>query len=153
MRNVILLTVLLAPAAFVQGTADDYRRAEELNRRYQGLATDIAEAPHWIPGTSRLWYRKSVDGGNVFVVADAATKKKQPAFDHDRLAAALSADSVKYTGLTLPFNTIQFLDGETALGFVARGFNWRCVLATYACVQTGPAATGGRGRGGMPWVD
>src|SRR5688572_30025184 len=104
MRHALAALVLLAPAAAVaQGTADDYRRAEELNRKYQGLTADVVEVPRWIPGTSRLWYRKTVPGGNAFVLVDAPSKKKQPAFDHDRIAAALSTDSVKYTGITLPF--------------------------------------------------
>ena len=71
------LLLLVPVVAIAQGTATDYKRAEDLNKKYQGLAVDIAEAPHWLPGSARLWYRKSVTGGNVFVLADVATKTKK----------------------------------------------------------------------------
>lgn len=80
---------------------------------------DIAEAPHWLPGSARLWYRKSVTGGNVFVLADIATKTKKPAFDHEKIAAALTTDSAKVAAITLPFTTFDYIDNETAIGFVA----------------------------------
>jgi dipeptidyl aminopeptidase/acylaminoacyl peptidase len=155
---------LFGSTAPAQGTADDYRRADELNRRYQGLATGLVESPRWIAGTSRLWYRVSVPGGNSFVVADATTKQKRSAFDHERIAAALSTDSVKYTAVTLPFAAIEFVDGERAMTFTATGFLWRCEIATNACAKAGAAPQRGRGgeftpsearggRGGMPWVD
>src|ERR1043165_9364837 len=61
------LTFLLPVATtMARGTAADYKRSEELNRKYQGLAGDVPEAPHWI-SASRFWYRKAVTGGNAFV--------------------------------------------------------------------------------------
>jgi dipeptidyl aminopeptidase/acylaminoacyl peptidase len=143
----------VVPSASAQGTTDDYQRADALNRRYQGLAVDVAEPPRWIGETSRLWYRKSMRGGNVFTVVDAATRQKRPAFDHDKVAAALSTDSTRHTGTTLPFSVIEFVDRERAFTFNAGGSAWRCIVATSACAKTGPAAGNGRGRGGMPWVD
>jgi dipeptidyl aminopeptidase/acylaminoacyl peptidase len=150
---VIALALLGSTPLLGQGTADDYRRSEELNRKYQGLAIGLVESPTWIPNTSRLWYRTTVPGGAVFIIVDAATKRKQPAFDHEKVAAALSTDSVKYTGTTLPFSSIEFGDSAKAIAFTARGFRWHCVVATSNCSQTGPALAEGRGRGGMPWVD
>ena len=145
---------LRSGVALAQGTADDYRRSEELNRRYQGLATGLVERPTWIANTSRLWYRVTVPGGARFVVVDAVSKQKRPAFDHDAIATALSTDSVKYTGITLPFNAIEFVDEEKTIRFNASGFSWRCVIATSQCTKGAPVAGGGRGgRGGSPWVD
>ena len=154
MRYALPALVLLGSIASAQGTADDYRRAEELNRRYQNLATGLVERPTWIANTSRLWYRVTVPGGARFVVADAATKQKRPAFDHDKVAAALSTDSAKYTAITLPFVTIELVDDEKTLAFNAGGFAWRCIVATSECRRGQPVPTGGRGgRGAMPWVD
>ena len=51
----------------------------------------VAEPATWIEKTSRFWYRRAVPGGHEFIVVDAATKQTQPAFDHARLASALSA--------------------------------------------------------------
>ena len=64
-----------------------YDRAESFNRRTEGLVVGIAEPPNFLEGSSKLWYRKSVKGGNEFVLVDAVAKTKAPAFDHARLAA------------------------------------------------------------------
>jgi dipeptidyl aminopeptidase/acylaminoacyl peptidase len=144
----------MVPAVtFAQGTAANYRRADELTRHYQGLTRDFVETPRWIPGTSRLWYRKSVEGGNAFVVFDAVTKTSRPAFDQDRLAAAMSGDSAKYTGATLPFSVFDFADNEKAISFIAAGYAWHCTLSDYHCDRASLPPGVGRGRGGMPWVD
>ncbi len=79
----------VAPSA-AQGTAADYERARSLKTTYENAAGVVAEPATWIEKTSRFWYRRAVPGGNEFVVVDAATKQKQPAFDHARLASALS---------------------------------------------------------------
>ncbi|MBZ5583673.1 MAG: S9 family peptidase [Acidobacteriia bacterium] len=138
----------LVSALHAQVTAADYQRAAGLREKLQGLAVDIPGAPQWIGGTHDFWYRKSVRGGNEFILvnADAATKK--PAFDHEKLAASLSAAAgQKYTAVTLPFAEITFADKESAVQFAAAGFNWKCGLTDYACAKLGPAPQGG-GRGG-----
>src|SRR5207244_10163591 len=90
---VLVAAVVAARAAAVaQGTAADYARAEGLRARVEGLVIDAADAPSWVDdGGSQLVYRKSVRGGYAFVLVDAATLAKRPAFDHDRLAAAFAA--------------------------------------------------------------
>lgn len=150
MRRAALLHCLpllcLPTVAAAQGTAADYRRADDLNKRYQGLAINIADTPRWISST-RFWYRKSVVGGNQFVVVDARTQQRGPAFDHARLAAALSHDTVQYTATTLPFTQFTFV-GDTAIAFTAVRRQWRCRLAEATCVNLGPAAVGpGNGPG------
>ena len=147
---IVVSSFLVIPAvpALAQGTIADYQRAMELRDRFDGLAVDIAGTPGWIEETSRFWYRKSVSGGNEFVLVDAATLGKQPAFDHGRLAAALAAaleDDI--TAITLPFNTIEFVDDETAIEFPVEGTMWSCSLAEYACASTERRAR--RGGGGF----
>src|SRR6185503_4742820 len=137
-----------------QGTAADYTRAERLNARFQGLALHVPERATWIGNTDHFWYRRSVQGGNEFVVVDAATKEKHPAFDHAKLAAALdSAAQTHFTATTLPFLDIALADDEHAVQFVAAGFNWRCTLTEYSCLRLTAATTGGRGGRGGPSVD
>jgi hypothetical protein len=75
-----------------QGTLADYQRGRALAEKSQGLVVD------------HLWYTRSVKGGTEFVLVDAGVATKKPAFDHQKLAAAISAASGKpYTALTLPF--------------------------------------------------
>lgn len=148
----LLVVMLLAPdSASAQGSAADYERANRLRAKYEGLAVNVPGQATWIDKTSRFWYRKSVKGGNEFVLFDAETRQKQPAFDHQRLAASLSTTTGKrYTAVTLPFNTIAFTDAERALAVTFEGTAWTCHLADYTCRKadtSGPG--GGRGAGGQ----
>jgi dipeptidyl aminopeptidase/acylaminoacyl peptidase len=130
-------------------TADDYARAEN----FMGYSTAplifrTAVRPNWLPD-DRFWYRVSVPGGAEFVLVDPARAAKEPAFDHVRLAAALSsAASAKYTALTLPFNDFEYTADAAAIEFSAAKRRWRCDRAGAACTSIG-AATEAR-PGGLP---
>ena len=131
------LTGLFAVAATGQGTTDDYKRAGALRPKYEAAAVGMAEPGNWIGKTTRLWYRRSVKGGYEFVLADAATRERRAAFDHERLAQTLNkATGRKYTPVTLPFNTIAFVDDEKALEVRFEGGTWKCGLSDYACSRT-----------------
>ncbi len=139
-----------APAADtpVKITWQDYQRASNLRQELQGLVLNEAGPATWITDTEQFWYRRTVDGGHDFILGDAKTATKKPAFDHERLATTLSAaDHGKFTAVTLPFNTFSFADGQKALTFAFKGSAWRCELADYSCKKTG-AAPAGPGRGG-----
>jgi len=145
----LLLCALLSITAVTraQGTEADYTRALLLRNKFQALAINIPERANWIDQTSRFWYRKSVKGGNEFVLVDAETLARKPAFDHERLAGSLSAaNKEKLTALTLPFSVITFVDAELSIQFVTGGSIWKCDLSAYACNKTGPAPQGQPGR-------
>ena len=140
----LLFALLLIPAITpAQGTAADYERAQALRNKFQALAINIPDRVNWIEKTSRFWYRKSVKGGNEFVLVDAETLTRKPAFDHERLAASLSAATgEKLTALTLQLGSLAFVDAESAIQFVAGGSTWKCDLSDYSCKKTGPAPQG-----------
>jgi len=148
-------------SAQVTVTPADYERAMELRERWEYLTENLADPATWIENTSRFHYRKTVRGGHQFVLVDAETQQKRPAFDHEKLAAALSkVTGTEYTALRLPFNTFQFTDGERSLrltttgpGGVGRGESWTCRVSDYTCAVAtagGPAGGRGGGRGGQP---
>jgi hypothetical protein len=90
--------------ALAQGTLADYERAQGLTAKSRGLVVNQPGAPNWIGESDHFWYSKTVKGGSEFVLVNAATAAKKPAFDHDKLAAAINAASGgHYTGVTLPF--------------------------------------------------
>ena len=92
-----------------------------------------------------------VKGGHDFVLADADTKAKGPAFDHAKIAASLSTAIGKtYGALDLPFNAFDFVDNDRAIQFVAESATWRCEVAASTCRKATPAEMqqGGGGRGG-----
>jgi dipeptidyl aminopeptidase/acylaminoacyl peptidase len=133
-----------------QGTLEDYQRAAAVNQRLAGLTVNVAQEPTWV-GATRFWYRKSVKGGNEFVLVDAASGEKRPAFDHARLSSALSAAAnATFSAVTLPFTAFTYVGAdESAIEFDARDSHWRCSVAQSQCARTGAATTGAvGGRGG-----
>src|SRR5262245_3280697 len=109
-----------------------------------GFGTTIPKGqltPHWFADDTRFWYRNELKGGaKEFVLVDAEAGKREPAFDHAKLAAALSkAAGTEFKADRLPFNDIEFADGLKALRFEAAGKKWTCDLSTYECSAVGPA--------------
>jgi dipeptidyl aminopeptidase/acylaminoacyl peptidase len=153
--------VLLPLAAPGQVTRADYERAMGLRAKYERLPVGVAEPASWIEKTHRFTYRRSVKGGFEFVLVDADTGRKQPAFDHARLAAALSkAAGAPYTAIDLPFTSFSFVDGEQAIetrGAAGSGPGWRIRLSddsvSRAEARFPRGAGGGRGRGRGPIRD
>ncbi len=135
----VLWLSLALPAALAQGNLEDYERAEKFlpgNVRHLVYVADVT--PHWIEKTNRFWYRRA--GAKVgskeseFVLVDAEQNTSSPAFDHERLATALSqAAKQEYSATALPFSEIEFVDGGEAIRFSVDGAPWTCALATYEC--------------------
>ena len=126
-----------------QPNVDDYAHALGLRSAWSALTENIAEPAQWIEGTHRFVYRKTVPGGFQFVVMDAETKQKQPAFDHDRLATALATATGKvFSGLHLPFTEpfadVEISDGGRALTTEFDGVAWKCSLTDYVCSRLPP---------------
>src|SRR5689334_4175193 len=74
--------ISVAPV-YGQGTLADYRRAGGLRLQYGAAAVNFPDAAKWLDA-NRFWYRKSVPGGHEFVIMNAASRAKSPAFDHER---------------------------------------------------------------------
>ena len=136
------------PAAPV--TRDDYDRAAKLSDRYQGLVLNLAETPTWLDeaqsnGTDSFWYRRTVEGGHDFVLVNAKTQEKKPAFDQTKIAASLSsATKHNYTAITLPFDAFRFIDKQAAIRFFLEKDWWECNLTSYVCTNTGPPPASAR---------
>ena len=128
---------LAAGLAYGQGTLADYERASGLREKFQNLAPGVPESASWIASTSRFWYRKTVPGGHEFELVDAATLARRPAFDHEKLAAALSkAAGGTFTARKLPFREIAFADREQAIEFSIKESHWKVRLVDYACEKS-----------------
>jgi len=125
---------------------EQYERALGLRERYRNTALNIADSPTWMRGAGhRFWYRKSVEGGSAYVMVDAEAGTRAPAFDHEKIAAALSqATGGHYTAGTLPFRAPRFLDG--AIEFPLDGSRWRCDTVKNTCTNQGAMRMGGFGQ-------
>jgi dipeptidyl aminopeptidase/acylaminoacyl peptidase len=115
-------------------TLADYDRALGLRDRWTHLTENLPEPATWIENTGRFHYRKTVKGGFQFVVVDAATLGKQPAFDHARLAAGLSkATGETYSALRLPFHGFEFTKDQQSIEVELDESGWTCRLSDYVC--------------------
>ena len=105
------------------------RRRDAAARSARGATSD-----------DRFWYRVSVQGGAEFILVDPARGTKERAFDHEKLAAALStAASGRYSALTLPFTEIELpADGRT-VEFAAAKRRWSCDRQGSQCTARGEA--------------
>ncbi|UJW35741.1 S9 family peptidase [Saccharothrix sp. AJ9571] len=115
-------------------TTADYQAAEQLLRRPARpgeLVTGDKVRPQWIDGGTRFWYAVNTGGGKRFVLADPAAGTREPAFDHDRLAAALTTVTGQQVDPeALPFTAIN--PAGNTVEFDAFGEYWRCRLDDYS---------------------
>jgi len=112
-------------------TAQDYARAERfMAYNTQPLVDGTAGEPHWLTN-DRFWYRALTAQGSGFILVDPARKTRAAAFDHARLAAALStASGQSYQGARLPFRSFAFSPDEKAIFFAVKGKDWQYDVAS-----------------------
>ena len=121
-------------------TAEDYARAETLLATATSpLVFGASVQPTWLPG-GRFWYRNTVPGGAEFILVDPTAATRSRAFDHERLATALSAATdTTYAPLQLPFRTFELSPAGDALTARAGDARLRCDLRAYTCESAPPA--------------
>jgi dipeptidyl-peptidase 4 len=123
-------------AASVAVTAADYQHAEKFLTYNTSPLVFHRVRPTWLPDGDHFWYRDSGPDGVQFILFDAAHGTHQPAFDHAKLAAALSAAAGKtYEPAHLPFMTFDFSADQQSISFTLRGQNWKCDLQAYTCAS------------------
>ncbi|MBN2180614.1 MAG: DPP IV N-terminal domain-containing protein [Sedimentisphaerales bacterium] len=103
-----------------------------MQRRVEGYYKSRI-TPHWFADNKRFWYRNDLSGNTKeFVLVDAESGTRMPAFDHQKLAAALSkADGTEYEAEQLPFNDIVFTNGTNEIQFRVGETGRRCDLSSY----------------------
>jgi len=104
----------------------------------------------WLPD-ERMWYRVVTAEGSEFILVDPTRGTREPAFDHARLAAALSkAAGSPYDGAHLPQSLALSPDAQS-ISVTAGSNRWKCDRQGNACAaDSSPAAdapAGGRGGG------
>jgi dipeptidyl aminopeptidase/acylaminoacyl peptidase len=98
--------------------------------------------PFWFHNNTRFWYANDLRNGTEFVVVDAEKGTRQLAFDHAKVAAALSkAAGVEYKAERLPFERIEFVDDTRAIRFTVGDQTWKCDLSSYHCEKTRPGTS------------
>lgn len=106
-------------------TEQDYARAEQfLSYNIEPLVDGIATRPNWLTG-EQLIYLAATKNGHEFLLLNPAKKTKAPAFDHQKLAEALSKATGKaYQAYQLPFQTIALSSDQKSFQFFADEKSW-----------------------------
>ncbi|HEY1164300.1 MAG TPA: DPP IV N-terminal domain-containing protein [Chitinophaga sp.] len=117
-----------------QGTADDYRRANDWSNQIKNKLYYTPYNVNWIAESHRCWYYEQTPRGKEFIMVDADQRTKQPAFDHERLAKALSTLLQRpYEAYALPFNAISYSYNRDTLHVSVGDTLCRCLLSDYSC--------------------
>ncbi len=162
MKRSILPGLLMANLIFVFHTAlfsqpantkvlttADYERAEKaMAYNTAPLVDNTGLRPNWLPD-ERFWYRILTAQGSEFVLVDPVKGTRTAAFDHQKLAASLSAASgEKYEAFRLPFMSFKYAADGKSITFSAARKSWKCDLDTYTCTpDSSPSQGGGGGQG------
>ncbi len=103
---------------------------------YKGQIT-----PHWLADNKGFWYRNDLTGNTrEFILINSEQGTRQAAFDHQKLAAALSkAAGTEYRADQLPFDSIEFVDEGRTIRLTVDQAVWTCDLASYAFAKTDAA--------------
>src|SRR5712664_2175022 len=138
-------------------TSADYARAEKLmGYNTAPLVFRSGVRPNWTPD-DRFWYRITTADGSEVLRVDPAKGTREPAFDHAKLAAALSeAAGATYDARHLPFTQFDFSSDGRTISFIVRQRRWKCDLQANKCAaeagtDPGSVAPGG-GRARVPEV-
>lgn len=135
-----------------QGTSADFARAAALRTSVEKTVFRDQVQPNWLDG-DRFWYRLPIARDqHEYVYVDASQGRREPLFDHVRLAAAIGqkfgretqAESLAITNLTV--------DRERQyIRFTIRGRRLNCDLATYALEELTGSDTSAESR--LPPLD
>ena len=138
-----------------QGTPPNYKLAEKFSSDRLGkFLYSTSVRPKWIGKTDRFFYSFKTSTGTRYWLVDPKARKKRELFDHDKLAAALSAATQKpVTGTTLRLSSLKVEDDLSKLSFGSEGRLYEYLPKTGTLTDKGKAprsgarnSRGGRGR-------
>ncbi|HVV75627.1 MAG TPA: DPP IV N-terminal domain-containing protein [Mycobacteriales bacterium] len=116
-----------------------YATAEGLlPHKLKALVDSPKVTPNWIRDTDTFWYANRTSAGVEYVYVDAAGKIKQPAFDHDRMAKALSGVlELPVEPGAMAISSIDFVDGAVRVDCLLQRVE--VSLDTYDAKVLGPS--------------
>jgi hypothetical protein len=141
-RVLMLISSLTAAQVAAQSagrstiTAADYARAERfLGANTNPLVDGIVSQPVWLRD-GRYLYRVSTAKGYRYITVDPVRRTRTLAFDHDKLAAALStATKANIAPSRLGLSRLEFAGEPRSLTFQHAGKRYACRLADYRLRQ------------------
>ncbi|MCJ7581519.1 MAG: S9 family peptidase [Candidatus Aminicenantes bacterium] len=138
--GILVLTTFNLPAAQHPDrrtvTDEDYAHAEKFLSKFTSpLVFGASVRPTWI-NDSYFWYRNTIPEGAEFVLVDTKKKQRTRAFDHKKLALALSEASGKeYEPFDLPFQSIEFSEKRDSLTFTVDSLEYSYQIKKDVCIK------------------
>ena len=156
---ILLAIVVSAPAVAAQPrrvltTATYDSAARFLAPALTNVVIGGSVSPAWLPD-DRFYYRNTTGSGSELILVDPAKRTRVPAFDHERVAAALSAASgTRYMAAQLPMQlelsakADTVFVGSTTSRWACDVRGARCIASRDTSTRSAAAGRGGRGGGG-----
>ncbi|NLY10898.1 MAG: prolyl oligopeptidase family serine peptidase [Firmicutes bacterium] len=118
-------------------TQEDYKRAESfLPQNMRKLVFGLNITPNWFGESDEFWYKVDTRNGDVFKKVNPQTGEVSLAFDHIKLAAAISKTiGIACTHAKLPFDRFEYIDDGEAIKFWIKDQEWKCTLADYSMTK------------------
>jgi dipeptidyl aminopeptidase/acylaminoacyl peptidase len=147
MCTLLAFTMAAAPASASPAISRQaYAKSEKL-ADLSALVKTVKNAfivPKWIGESDRFWYRRVTSTGHEFVIVDAASGERQPAFDRNRLAEAVAkAARAPVTPDDLELTSISGDSGREAFALTAKGGSYLCRAPENACEEQAPQQSPG----------
>ena len=97
MKKILLLLVTTIAICSVSAKDDGREEVRKRNRyelaerftasKLQNMLFSTTIDPHWFKSGEKFWYSYKTSNGTKWYVVDPATKKREPLFDHEKLAS------------------------------------------------------------------
>jgi dipeptidyl aminopeptidase/acylaminoacyl peptidase len=150
-KTIILCLFLLGNAGIVSSQQNIFTpyqpTREEILQRYRDMMLldsitkntvfKMRVQANWQADGNRFWYNNTLNNNQYeYLFVDAVKGIKQPAFDHDRFATALSnASGKKIEPKRIQISNLVFQQPAKQLQFRFDGQWWQLDLDTYTCTQ------------------
>lgn len=138
-KYIFLPALLILSSFFVvnaQGKLSDYQRAEAMNGSIQNKIHYSPDNFQWLSGTKSFFYSMLTPRGVEYMLADTKTLTKAPAFDHQKLAAELSAISSRMIqAFQLPISKVTMTSDGKELKFIYDNAWWTYNLTTFKSTE------------------
>ncbi|MGG1664329.1 DPP IV N-terminal domain-containing protein [Brevibacillus sp. NRS-1366] len=125
----------------INAIREKYERAEKLLPTNTGkYVLNGVIKPHWLGTGDKFWYMRELQEGShrgkQFMVVNAQENSCIPAFDHSRLATALSEKlGLSCDENNLPFEQFEYVDDDKAIQFHVHGSRYVFDLTEYSCIR------------------
>ncbi|HMO38590.1 MAG TPA: prolyl oligopeptidase family serine peptidase [Saprospiraceae bacterium] len=117
----------------------DYKRADRFQRDYfRSKVHNVQITPNWFADSTGFWYEIAGKDTRTFRRVDFPILESQPAFDHEKLAAALQKSfDLQVAATNLPLRNLTF-KGKDTLEFRIEEQGYSVSLKTFAASKKTP---------------